>query len=46
MIVWEMAQRTLTGQYVRPFHEFPQLQFDFQIIYAAAVQNLRPTIPV
>jgi serine/threonine protein kinase len=45
MIIWEMALRVMTGAYVRPYSEFPQLQFDFQIIYASAVQNIRPTIP-
>lgn len=33
------------GHYERPFAEFKNLQFDFQIIIQTAKKGLRPTIP-
>jgi hypothetical protein len=32
VILWEMANRCIKGEYNRPFYEFPNLQLDFQII--------------
>eukprot|EP01113_Clastostelium_recurvatum_P011680 TRINITY_DN1597_c0_g1_i1.p1 TRINITY_DN1597_c0_g1~~TRINITY_DN1597_c0_g1_i1.p1 ORF type:complete len:688 (-),score=192.59 TRINITY_DN1597_c0_g1_i1:164-2140(-) len=45
MILWELLVRTMTGRYERPFAEFKNLHFDFQIIIQTAKKGLRPTIP-
>lgn len=45
VILWELAYRTITAKYLRPFGEFKHLQFDFQILIQACKMNLRPTIP-
>eukprot|EP00727_Mastigamoeba_balamuthi_P002023 m51a1_g11818 putative ankyrin repeat-containing protein (1896) ;mRNA; f:398836-406865 len=45
MILWEVAYRTICGQYSVPFSEYPWICFDFQIIVQTSSKNLRPTIP-
>jgi len=45
MVLWELVVRCITGRYERPFAEFKNLQFDFQIIIQTAKKGLRPTIP-
>eukprot|EP01111_Echinosteliopsis_oligospora_P005792 TRINITY_DN1946_c0_g1_i1.p1 TRINITY_DN1946_c0_g1~~TRINITY_DN1946_c0_g1_i1.p1 ORF type:complete len:635 (+),score=133.12 TRINITY_DN1946_c0_g1_i1:356-2260(+) len=45
MVLWELVTRCITGRYERPFAEFKNLQFDFQIIIQTAKKGLRPTIP-
>jgi len=45
MVMWELMVRCITGRYERPFAEFKNLQFDFQIIIQTAKKGLRPTIP-
>lgn len=45
VIFWEMAVRSLTGEYQMPYSEFPELVFDFQIIIQVAKNGKRPTIP-
>jgi hypothetical protein len=37
--------RVMTGEYRRPFAEFTELTFEFQIIIQTAKTKLRPTIP-
>jgi hypothetical protein len=45
VILWEMVNRCIKGEYNRPFYEYPNLQLDFQIIIQVAKSHLRPTIP-
>lgn len=45
MVLWELVVRCITGRYERPFAEFKNLHFDFQIIIQTAKKGLRPTIP-
>jgi len=47
IVIWEMAQRLLSGKYQAPFGEYKHIRMDFQIIVASSdpAQNLRPTIP-
>jgi ankyrin repeat protein len=45
MVFWELVTRCILGHYERPFGEFKNLQFDFQIIIQTAKKGLRPTIP-
>lgn len=45
VILWELVFRCIKGEYMRPYQEYPNLQFDFQIIIQSAKKNKRPTIP-
>ncbi len=45
IILWELIMRLLTGCYHRPFSEYKNLRYDFQIIVQTAKKNLRPTFP-
>lgn len=45
IIFWELVTRCILGHYERPFGEYKNLQFDFQIIIQTAKKGLRPTIP-
>lgn len=45
MVLWELIVRCITGRYERPFAEFKNLHYDFQIIIQTAKKGLRPTIP-
>jgi serine/threonine protein kinase len=45
MIIWETVTRAMTGAHERPFSEFKNIKFDFQIIMHAAKKHVRPTIP-
>jgi len=45
IIFWELAMRTLTGEYMMPYSEYPELVFDFQIIIQVAKNEKRPSIP-
>lgn len=45
MVLWELLVRCIYGRYERPFAEFKNLHFDFQIIIQTAKKGLRPTIP-
>jgi hypothetical protein len=38
-----LSFRTVTGKYMRPFQEYKQIQFDFQILIQACKMKLRPT---
>ncbi len=40
-----MVARVIKREYLRPYGEFPNLQFDFQIIIQTAKKGIRPTIP-
>lgn len=39
IIFWELAMRTLTGEYLMPYSEYPELVFDFQIIIQAKLHD-------
>jgi serine/threonine protein kinase/ankyrin repeat protein len=45
VILWEMANRCIKGEYNRPFYEFPNMTLDFQIIIQVARKGKRPTLP-
>ena len=45
VILWEMVERTIKGEYHRPFYEYPNLTLDFQIIIQVARRSKRPTLP-
>lgn len=45
IILWELVTRCIKREYMRPYQEFPNLHFDFQIIIQTAKKGLRPTIP-
>lgn len=45
IVFWELVTRCILGHYERPYGEFKNLHFDFQIIIQTAKKGLRPTIP-
>ena len=45
MVIWELVTKLLRGKYLRPFEEFGDITFDFQIIIQTSKNKLRPTIP-
>ena len=45
VILWELTYRTMKGEYLRPYKEFPKIKIDFHIIINSAKKGLRPTIP-
>lgn len=45
MVLWEMAMRILGGKYSRPFEEYQEITFEFQIIIQTSKNKLRPSIP-
>ena len=44
VVLWELVTRMLKNVYERPYQEYPNLRFDFQIIIQTAKNKLRPTI--
>eukprot|EP01119_Soliformovum_irregulare_P015651 TRINITY_DN442_c0_g1_i2.p1 TRINITY_DN442_c0_g1~~TRINITY_DN442_c0_g1_i2.p1 ORF type:complete len:339 (-),score=79.37 TRINITY_DN442_c0_g1_i2:47-1063(-) len=46
VVLWELVFRCVNGKYQRPFGEFRDISYDYQIIVRAGKANaLRPTIP-
>jgi len=45
VVLWELVARCIKREYVRPFSEHKNLQFDFQIIIQTAKKGLRLVIP-
>lgn len=45
ILLWEMVYRCITGEYQRPYGEYPHLVQPLQIIIQVAQHKLRPTIP-
>jgi len=45
MVMWELVTKLLRKKYLRPFEEFSDITFDFQIIIQTSKNKLRPTIP-
>jgi len=45
IILWELVTRCMKREYMRPYQEYPNLHFDFQIIIQTAKKGVRPTIP-
>jgi hypothetical protein len=41
----EMVTRCLTGHFYKPYSEYHNLKYEFQILVQVAKSNLRPTIP-
>jgi len=44
IVFWELLMRVITGEYHRPFSEFPHIKMDFQIMLNSK-EGLRPTLP-
>jgi serine/threonine protein kinase len=44
IILWELANRVVTGKYQLPYAEH-KLKRELQILYQVAEKNLRPTMP-
>ncbi|GAM28464.1 hypothetical protein SAMD00019534_116400 [Acytostelium subglobosum LB1] len=45
IIMWELIVRCMKARYERPFSEYKNIQYDFQILVMTYKSNLRPTIP-
>jgi len=45
IIIWEFAQRCVTGVYKRPYYDVPNVVNEFVYLYKAAKANKRPIIP-
>eukprot|EP01125_Pyxidicula_operculata_P004210 TRINITY_DN1621_c1_g1_i1.p1 TRINITY_DN1621_c1_g1~~TRINITY_DN1621_c1_g1_i1.p1 ORF type:complete len:996 (+),score=277.91 TRINITY_DN1621_c1_g1_i1:238-3225(+) len=45
IIMWELVTRLMKNKYIRPYGEYTDIVHDFQIIYAVAQKQKRPTIP-
>jgi len=45
IVLWELVTRAIKLEYERPYQEYPNLHFDFQIIIQTAKKGLRPTVP-
>jgi serine/threonine protein kinase len=45
IVLWEMINRCIKGFYERPFEEYTDMKYDFQILVQAAQEGKRPTIP-
>ncbi|EGG19512.1 ankyrin repeat-containing protein [Cavenderia fasciculata] len=44
IVFWELLVRVLTGEYSRPYSEYPHIKMDFQIMLNSK-EGLRPTLP-
>lgn len=44
IVLWELAVRVVTGEYQRPFSEYPNIKMDFQIMLNSK-EGVRPTLP-
>jgi len=45
LVFWELVNRCIRREYMRPYEEYKNLHFDFQIIIQTAKKGLRPTFP-
>lgn len=45
IILWELVHRAMEGYYARPYGEYKNLQYDFQVIVKVSKEQVRPTIP-
>lgn len=44
IVFWELLMRVISGEYHRPFSEFPHIKMDFQIMLNSK-EGVRPTLP-
>lgn len=44
IILWELVNRLITGEYKRPYEDLKHLRFDYQIIIQTAKNGLRPVV--
>ena len=44
IILWELVTRCITGSYVKPYSEYKNLKWEFQIMIQTAKNGLRPSI--
>jgi len=45
IVMWEMTYRCVMGRYQRPFAEYKEIMYDYQILVQASTRCLRPTVP-
>jgi len=45
IMMWEFVHRCITGTYMRPYSDIPNLVMEFTILVQAAKNNRRPKIP-
>jgi len=45
IMMWEFVHRCITGNYMRPYSDIPNLVVEFTILVQAAKHNKRPKIP-
>ncbi|KYQ90942.1 ankyrin repeat-containing protein [Tieghemostelium lacteum] len=45
IVFWELIVRVMTGEYSRPYSEYPHIKMDFQIMLNSK-EGLRPTLPL
>lgn len=45
IVLWELVVRTMIGSYQRPYSEYSNLKFDFQIVTHVTEENFRPSFP-
>eukprot|EP01125_Pyxidicula_operculata_P015897 TRINITY_DN5420_c0_g1_i2.p1 TRINITY_DN5420_c0_g1~~TRINITY_DN5420_c0_g1_i2.p1 ORF type:complete len:1067 (+),score=333.33 TRINITY_DN5420_c0_g1_i2:170-3370(+) len=45
IVMWEMLMCVLKGKHMRPYSEYTDIRYDYQIIYQVAQHQKRPTIP-
>lgn len=43
--LWELIMRIIKGNYVRPYEEYKNMKFDWQITAAVVDEGKRPTFP-
>lgn len=44
IVFWELLMRVISGEYHRPFSEYPHIKMDFQIMLNSK-EGVRPTLP-
>ncbi len=45
MVMWEVVHTIVKHVYARPYEEYPDLRFDFQLAVQIGSNGLRPTLP-
>lgn len=45
IILWEIVSRVITGVYARPYAEYTNMRYDFQILIGVSKKGIRPTLP-
>jgi serine/threonine protein kinase len=45
IILWEIVSRVITGVYARPYAEYTNMRYDFQVLIGVSKKGIRPTLP-